>query len=207
MVVAISLRQVIQVGLLVGVLQGCGGHTVQRIDLRDPRLPADARHWLADAEDEVAIARGRVEDAETAVASMRAYRDLMAARVREVEARASTEALRSKAGALSTAMLTYAEERVRLKRLEAAAAETGLRLAEARLTLARAETAVRHDIAVYDLEPLVRRVEALRKEEAAARTAVEDQRAVVERAADTAWSTLARYARAGGDIDTFWSTS
>ena len=40
--------------LLLFLLVGCGA-SVERLSLSDPRLPVDARRWVADAEDAVVL--------------------------------------------------------------------------------------------------------------------------------------------------------
>ena len=56
------------------ILSGCGGAQVERLNLRDPRLPIEARRWLADAEDEVVIARARMEMGQAEVEAQKSHR-------------------------------------------------------------------------------------------------------------------------------------
>lgn len=189
--------------LLAGFTWACGSIEVERLNLRDPRLPIEARRWLADAEDEVAIAHARVDQSETDWQALRAYRASLRDRLEEAW---TTQAGRAPAqGDKSTkSIFVYADERVKLAEMELDFARTELELAERRLTQARAETAIRYDVAVYEIELIVHEVEQLKTTVAAMRRAVEDQRAIVERMSDQAWLDYAKYVKAGGVTNALW---
>lgn len=188
--------------VLIGLAAAsCATGEVQRLDLRDPRLPAEARRWLADAEDEVAIAWARMDDLRAELARLEEYREQQLDQLDEL-ARGPAKADGEKtAGAFER----YADARVELAELELETAEIALELARTRLTQARAETAVRYDVAVYDLQPIVREVELLRDEVADAERRLEEQRALVEQRASEAWKAYAQYVSKGGVSNTLWS--
>jgi len=188
--------------LLLGlVATGCATAEVQRLDLRDPRLPAEARRWLADAEDEVAIAWARVDDARAVLGRLEEYRGEQTERLDELEpGPAKAESERA-----ARAFESYADARVRLAEVELESAEISLELARARLTQARAETAVRYDVAIYELQPIVHEVELLRDEVAASERELEEQRAKVEQKASEAWKAYSQYVSKGGVSNALWS--
>lgn len=179
----------------------CATSEVQRLDLRDPRLPAEARRWLADAEDEVAIAWARMDDARVELVRLEEYRELQLDQLDELKRGPA----KSDGEKTANAFESYADERVELAELELDTAEVALELARTRLTQARAETAVRYDVAVYDLQPIVREVEQLRDEVADAERRMEEQRAKVEQRAGEAWKAYAQYVSKGGVSNALWS--
>jgi chromosome segregation ATPase len=183
------------------LLQGCASHAgskVEALSLRDPRLPEDALSWLADAEDEVAIAGAQVDDAEDTLVELESYGKDLDARVGHLAQQSQ------KAAEVERLFADLSRERVRLQRLELKTARQNLEYAEARLTLARAETAVRYDLAVYEIEPLLDAVRAAEEHVAEAQRSVEERRAEVDAAADAAWSAYARFVAGGGSTDVLW---
>lgn len=181
------------------------GTKVPILSLRDPRLPAEARRWLADAEDEVAIAQSRVDDAEKILDKQKAYGESLDERLQDAWATEKGRARRSGEKAREE-FERYAEERVNLAQAELRAARKTHDLARARLTQARAETAARYDVGVYDIEPIARKVEVLKSEVAEAWHAAEDQRAVVEKTADKVWKAFSAYVSKGGLTNALWET-
>jgi len=186
-------------------LQACAsshaGPKVEALSLRDPRLPEDALRWLADAEDEVAIGRARLDDAEDGLLVLEAYGEDLKARVGHLAQQSQ------KAAEVERGFADLSRARVRLQKLELQAARRNLEYAGARLTLARAETAVRYDLAVYEIEPLLERVRAAEERVAEAQRAVEERRAEVDAAADAAWSAYARFVAGGGSTDVLWGSA
>jgi hypothetical protein len=207
------LAMVLSYGVIVGM--GCTptgvqtgrerGTKVPILSLRDPRLPAEARRWLADAEDEVAIAQSRVDDAEKMLEKQKAYGESLDERLKDAWSTGKGRA--QKSGETAREIFeTYAEARVALAQAELKAAKTSFDLAKARLTQARAETAARHDVGVYDIEPIARKVEVLKNEVATAWHEAEDQRAVVEKTADKLWKAFSVYVKKGGLTNALWET-
>ncbi|MCB9548361.1 MAG: hypothetical protein H6706_21340 [Myxococcales bacterium] len=85
---------------------------------------------------------------------------------------------------------------------DVARAEVGL--AAARLDETHAETAMRHDVAVYDLGPLAAEVEAWRGQASTAREARQQRRDALEAATQAFWQAWRRYTAAGGDPRVLW---
>ena len=171
---------------------------VQRLSLRDPRLPIEALRWLADTEDDVAVARARVYDAKKQLARLESYLE----RLRDTEV--FPKSAGPEAGNANKAFLNYNEERVELKEIELEGAEIALKLAQDRLTQVRAETAMRYDLAAYEMESIVSDVETRKKKVAEIQFDIEEQRATVEKAADALWVTYGHYVGKGKTTDAFW---
>lgn len=185
------LQQIATLVLCSLLLGACGGSKVPRLSPRDARLPSEAARWLADAEDQVEIARARVDDAEKELKNNRHYARSLEGRV------ASMGPLVPQADVVSRERVTLAERELR-------AARRTLSLAQARLTLTRAETAMRHDLAVYELEPIVEEFEFHKDRVAEAEREVEEQRSAVEQASDTMWRAYGEYVRGGNSSNELW---
>ncbi len=176
---------------------------VQRLNLRDPRLPVEAKRWLADAEDEVAIARARVDDAETELTRMKAYRISVIERLEDTWPVAKGAATAAGESA-SWAFVRCSEQKVELAELELALSKKALDLAISRLTQARAETAIRYDLAIYKIETIVAEVEQQRQEVASIQAKVEEQKISVEKATDEVWKAYLKYVSKGGITNALW---
>lgn len=175
------------VAALAIVAMSCGPR-VDRIPLNDPRLPLDARRWLADAEDEVAIADVSLDDAQRELAEARSFRRY-------------AESLNwpSGAGPCSQRIDSMVDERLALARLEVDLANQRITLARANLVKARAETAVRHDIAAYNLSPITSASEEAREDLEELAHRVEQQRAALDQATTQFWEAYGSFARSGNN--------
>jgi len=180
---------------LLALLCACAPKGVVRLSPRDPRLTADAGAWLADAEDEVAITAAKVDDAKQELTRTRAYSRELLDRIRSSG---------SKAQSLEKTFGQYTDARIELKSRELTVAQQQYDLAWGRLKEARAETAVRYDLAVYDLAPINQEVEALRARVGDSEKYVEQQRAAVQKLASQVWQTYAQYVQQGGDAIALW---
>ena len=147
---------------------------------------------------DVAVARARVYDAKKQLARLESYLD----RLEDTEV--FPKSAGSEAVNVSKAFLYYTEERVELKEMELEGAGIALKLAQDRLTQVRAETAMRYDLAVYEMESIISDVETRKKEVAKIQFDIEEQRATVEKAADTLWVTYGHYVGKGKTTDAFW---
>jgi hypothetical protein len=176
---------------------------VTRLSLRDHRLPTEARRWLADNEDEVAIAMSRLNDAQANLKTFISYEKEIKKKLEKAWSKGKASAEGDKAAELFS---VYALQRVKLAKTELIFAEKAFDLAGTRLTLARAETAVRYDLAVYELEPIAREVELLKKEVANCQKEVEQQMVKVEQSADELWNKYARYVSRGGVTNVLFDT-
>ncbi len=131
--------------MLAGVTSACSG--VTPIGLHDTYVPLEGRKLVADAQDAVSIARARLDDAKA-----------LEAEVKKWEGRFGEGGWPEDAGA-KTALGQLSAARLELANLERSEAEIALELAEGKLELVTAQTAIRHDLATYELEPLRKRVE------------------------------------------------
>lgn len=199
------MKTVIRTVLLLlsaALLTACAGE-VRYLSLRDERLPLEARRWLADAEDEVAIARARVVDAENSLAKIEDYQQNMVKKLKDEWGGVKGGAEGKKAWQMFSA---YTEERIQLADLTLQAARVAEELARMRLTQARAETAMRNDLAVYELPPIAERVEKLRDQVAEITKVVEAQRVIVEKSAGEAWQVFYQFSQKGGVTNALWYT-
>jgi len=181
--------------LLALSLGGCEVK-VQQLRLNDPRLPIEARRWLADSEDEVVIAKVGVNTAKLELTLLENYREIL-----------STKGLfsGSKSSEASKLLQKYANERVALQKHNLLFAQKNLDLAKAKLTQARAETAIRYDVTVYEMQPIVAAVEVQRTLLIKAKKETENQRIKVETLATKLWTAYAKYVKIGGSTNTFWA--
>lgn len=193
------MRRVICSLIFMSVAAGCGG--VKHLSLTDSRLPIEARRWLADAEDEVAITTARVVDAEKGLKKAEDYQEDVVKKLKKswTSGRAASEGEKAWA-----AFNTYTLQKVQLAKAILESAETDKTLAELRLKQARAETAMRYDIAVYEIAPIVAEVEAQRKLVAASTKRVESHRIKLEKNAAVAWQSFYQYAQKGGITNALW---
>ena len=178
---------------LMAILIGCTSR-VAPIDLRDPTIPVEARRWLADAEDEVGIARADVVDASRAVDAKKLVKRDMERRAKRVDANLV---------AVSDALIALEEAQLGLAEATLKSAEGRLRLAHTRLELARAETAVRYDLGTSDTAKLATEAEARKQVVAELERAAQDARAQAERASDALWS---RYQEVGDQAASLWGS-
>ncbi len=188
--------------ILLFVVSACasGITRVPRLDLRDSRLPIDARRWLADTEDEVVIARSRMDDIYDRLDRIKTYQKSLKSES------VFTSAKGAKAGAGKTEELfnNYAMAQVNLTEMQFKTAQKVFELARARLNQARAETAIRYDLAVYEMEPIVLEVDNMKKEVAAAQIQLQSKQADVEKSADNLWRGYAKFVKEGGSTNIFW---
>ena len=176
---------------------GCGGLHVDRISLDDPRLPVDARQWVADAEDAVVVSGARLAEARQTVRDM-------------VKRQQQTIASTPLTGAQGTPA-QMKREQLGLARMDTAKAgfelaQAELNLSKARLQLVYAETAMRHDIDVYNMPPLQAAVDTALKSVVRWRSLHRKARSAELRATDewwTSWQTLVRVK--DSDTRPFWS--
>jgi hypothetical protein len=185
--------------LLLLFVIGCGG--VKHLSLSDTRLLIEARRWFADAEDEVAITTARVVDARKNLKRIETYQDTVVSELKKKwpKGKSSQDGLKA-----WKAFDAYTEARVKLAEAILDAANESRNLAMMRLTQARAETAMRYDIAVYEIDPIIHEVEELRKSVANHTKIVEAQRIKVEKSAGAAWKAFYQFAQKGGITNALW---
>ena len=179
--------------LACGVLSACGGQRVKPVSLDDPVLSEDSRKLLADSEDAVSIRRAARDDAR---------RSLKAERKR------SEELLeRDWPAGASTALDALSEleqARVEFAALQLEHAQAELDLALRKYDHTTAETAMRHDLAVYELEPLKEaqqqareRVQELERERASSRRALDALES-------SWWQAYSAFVKGGGSSSVFY---
>ncbi len=193
------MRRLIVIQILACIVVGCGG--VKHLSLTDARLPIEARRWLADAEDEVAITTARVVDAQKNLKKVENYQNNVIQKLRRLWTAGKAAAEGEKAWA---AFNDYTKQKVTLARTILDAANTDKMLAELRLKQARAETAMRYDTAVYEIAPIVAEVEEQKKLVAMSTKQVEAERVKLERTAAVAWKNFYQYAQRGGITNALW---
>ena len=154
---------------------GCG-RKVPELSISDVRLTPESRRLLADAEDEVAIAEGAWEDANAAVQRERVWRKELLDRLSDEDP------------TLRKAFTDLADARVEAARLAVDVADARSVLALARLERTRADSVVRHDLGLVELEPLTRDVERARERVDVAEKAAATARQEAELLADAAWT-------------------
>ena len=193
------MRHLIFIVVFVSIAGGCGG--VKNLSLTDARLPIEARRWLADAEDEVAITTARVIEAEKGLRKVEEYQENVVEKLRKswTSGRAASEGEKA-----WVAFNNYTQQKVTLAKAILESAETDKTLAELRLKQARAETAMRYDIAVYEIAPIVAEVQAQRKLVAKSTKQVEAHRIKLEKTAAVAWQSFYQYAQKGGITNALW---
>ena len=177
------------------LLGGCA-QTVATLSIHDTRLPPKARRWVADAEDAVAIARAWRDEAQSDLDSARTWRDhLMATTKWPSGAKAADAAAKLK---------TATEDRVRYRELELDAARANLDLARAKRVQANAQTAMRYDLAVYDLKPIHKSTDSARARLKKAQESAETARIALEKATDAWWQAYKAYVSSGGNNEVLW---
>ena len=185
-------KQTLWLALLVG-LPACSSG-VKPIGLHDSNVPLDARRFVADAQDAVSIARARRDDA---------VLEMNATQVWRSELTNASMWPKGSEGLLKKLEI-FADSRVTMADLKLERAELQLSLAEAKYTLSTAETAMRNDIAVYDLAPLRASAESIRKDIEKANVAVEEQRTRMDKLTVDWWDSYGKFTQGGKDTPVFY---
>jgi hypothetical protein len=189
----------IRIPLLFFVLfgTGCMGLSVDRLSLSDPRLPVDARRWVADAEDAVVVSRARRDESVRGVKAINRWQQtLMAAPTFNGP----------KGGAAKMKRDRMSLARVDAAQAELALAQAALNLSKARLQLIYAETAMRQDIAVYNMPPLQAAVDQALQAVVARRDAHRRAREAELKASDAWWTAWQGMVKSKSDTRPFWTT-
>lgn len=176
--------------VLVCLLAGCT-KAPPVLALRDARLTDAQRGWMVDAQDEVAIARARIDDAMRAQVHIERHNDQLLERVKAAD------------GALGP-WQALARAREDLANLELQLANVRIKHAEARLRLVRGEVAVAADLAVIKLEPLRAEVDRLHARLVELVGEVEEATTAAETQADETWSGWQRHLGTRGVPNGFW---
>lgn len=167
---------------------------VKPIGLSDSNVPLDARRFVADAQDAVSIARARRDDAARELSATEGWRGELT----------NTSMWPKGSEGLLDKLETFAEARVAMAELLLERAELQLELAEAKYVLSTAETAMRNDIAVYDLVPLRAKTESLRTQIEKANGSIEDQRIKIDKLSLGWWEAYGAFTQGGKDTPVFY---
>ena len=180
---SLAMRSLI-CGVLAFALSACA-QVVSPLSPADPRLPSEAKQRIADAEDAVIIARGRAQDAtqELSVAQKRI---------------ALFERRPPQLGSAMSAARQLNSARLSLAELQRDYAQVEFDLSEARLALVYAQTSLRYDLAVYDLEPLNKSVDQLRARLQSLRSARKELGSELKKHRDAWWSAYQSLAKGQG---------
>ncbi len=182
------MRRRIIAALVAGTLLGACGGSVAPIRLDDQSVPLASRKLIADTQDTVSIARLARDAAARDLARAKATRKDM------IEQRLWPSAMR---GAIDK-LTALEDRRVELARAELELAESKLALANAKYTLLTAQTAMRHDLAVYELEPLREEVDSSRANVEKNTSTVVAMRGEVDGLTTEWWAAYGAYAKDGG---------
>lgn len=178
------LRLLVLGALFSALSMGCG-QKVSALSPSDSRLPAEAKQRIADAEDAVIVSQSRAADArhifEEGQARMIAFD------------RATPEL-----GSATSAAQQLNRAQLMLSQLNLSYAEADVELSQARLQLVYAQTAMRYDLAVYDLYPLQARVDQKKDEVIQLRSARKKLSAELKSDLDAWWSAYQTLSKSTG---------
>ncbi len=180
------MRKNLLIAACLAVFASCGPR-VKPISLHDQTVPVDSRRFVADTEDALSIARASRDEAERRLEEVREWR-------REVVR--GVDWPRAADGAIEK-LRVLADERVELAELELEEADLAVDLAEAKWELTTAETAVRHDIARYDLEKFRARTEEARARKAAMTDEILAKRDAIDERTSEWWAAYSSWAKKG----------
>ncbi len=183
--------------LLVAFSLSACGQTVQPLSLRDPAIPLEARKLLADTQDAVSIARLKRDGA------LRKRRRVLEWQKDMVEERTWPK----DASAAKTKLVELAVARVTLAEDELMVAEKGLALSEAKYTLLIAQTAMRNDLAIYELKPLEDDVDLIRSELTTSTEKLLAQIDKVDKLTSSWWNAYSGFVAKGGNSRVFYLSS
>lgn len=186
------LRRLVYI-LAVLLMTACASG-VEPISIHDPSVPIEGRRLIADAEDGVAIARAKRDEAAQELRRMEGWR-------RKIRSHTDWPAGGSTA---VTALNNLADSRVRLAQLQRDRAEIAIELAQMELEMITARVAVRNDLAVYDLDGLL---ESLNRRQDVGRELDREITLHMERLNEVSqqwWSAFSAFVRQGGDGTAFY---
>lgn len=180
-------------GLAALFAGGCG-QSVTIMHIHDDRLPTESRRWIADAEDAVAVAVALRDRMEERLEDVEKWRDTLYRRVQWTGG----------GGQAKPVLDQLVAARIQFAKMHLAKAVLELELAEAKQEKINAETAMRHDLAVYDLKPIRQKVDGIRAEVKAMAVALVDQRQALEKLTSQWWQAYAGYVKSSGDQTVMW---
>ena len=175
--------------MVTNLLLGCV-QVIRPLSAVDSRVPSEAKQRIADAEDAVLIARSRSRDAQLA---------LEQAQERQFKFDQKSPNL----GAATGLARQVNSAKLNLARLEADYASVDQKLSESRLQLVYAQTSMRYDIAIYDLQPLDQSVSDLRTRLLKLRKQKKQAKSDMKSLVDQWWTAYQGLANSSG-TQAFW---
>ncbi len=190
-----GLGALLALGLLF-TATACGGKTVRGLSIFDERLPPDSRRWVADADDQIIVARAWRDEMRAAHRETRFWKNTTVGKMKwpekSAEARKALDAL--------------AVQRLTIAVLERNRAETQFDLALAKWEQVMAETSMRHDIAIYDLVPIENGVKSLRARIEDITKELETEKLTLEKLEASWWRAFSSFVKGGGRGEVLWVT-
>lgn len=181
-------------GWLLLLAAACGGQKVRPLSIYDARLPPDSRRWVADADDQIVVAGAWRDEMHAAFDEALRWKEEVVAKI---EWPAKGESAKS-------ALEALAETRLDLAKLERDKADAEYELTLAKWRRVMAKTAMRHDIAIYDLEPIEDAVKQRRAHVQKLAAEIEQKQLELEKVESAWWKAFAAYVKAGGRGDILW---
>ncbi len=175
---------------------GCGPTAVKPISLYDSVIPLDARRFVADSEDGVSVARARLSDATLNQRNVEKWASYVLDDLAWPPDRNAASKLER-----------LVEARVKMAEKELEFAETELELAEAKLDLVTAETAIRHDLAIYELEPLQDRTDQALADLGYLGKDIEGDQRKLEQITAEWWTAYSAFVKGGGESAPFYMSA
>lgn len=176
------------IAMIVALAGMACGPRVQPIDLHDETIPIEARKLVADAEDSIEIARADLDEARRDLERTIEWKNDLLGRDWPTDADSAIRKLE-----------TMAAARVRLEELEVERAEERLDVAKAKYDLITAKTAIRHDLAIYELQPLRKTLRREEQDVEQLEGQITTHRERLARKVDEWWSAYKSYARQDGN--------
>jgi hypothetical protein len=172
-------------------LIGCQQH-VRVLSLSDARLPAAAKQRIADGEDAVLIAQTQVAHAKKVLDKT------VARQVRFLQSAPNL-------GTVQNSSESLMAQRVGLREQELKYLQADLALSRSRLRLIYAQTAMRYDLKVYNLEPLENSMKKDQKRMLRLRAQLKPARKQWETSLSTWWTAYRQWAQGSQGTHQFWA--
>ena len=176
--------------LFTSLIQCACSQEVRTLSASDQRLPNVAKQRIADAEDAVLISRSQYEDAQSK------YESAL------LKSNKFNQKPPNLGQATSLAKKLHAAQ-LNLRSLETHYAEVDYELSKSRLELVYAQTALRYDLAVYNLDPLTKSVDRWRAALLKLRKEKKQATAQMKDLVDQWWSSYQNFAKSTG-TQAFW---
>lgn len=185
------VKPLVLVGVALCFLFACQ-QQVHTLSLSDARLPAAAKQRIADGEDAVLIAQTQVAQAK---------KFLEESITRQMRFIQSAPDLGSLQGSSESLM----NQRVSLREQELQYLKADLALSKSRLRLIYAQTAMRYDLKVYNLQPLEKKMKQDQSKMLRLRSQLKPARKQWETDLSDWWTAYGQWAKNNQSTHQFWS--